>query len=74
MSKKTKLRIIAVASDVAAFLALVAAVPYELGELATIISPELKGWIAGIGATAALLLRLLKRFLPPSDTADKQGN
>lgn len=41
------------------FLTFLAALPYELGEVATIIPPEWKARLAVTSAIAALLLRVL---------------
>lgn len=46
------------------FLAIAAALPYELGDVATIIPPEWKARVAVAGAVAACLQRVLRPYLP----------
>lgn len=52
----------AVLSELTAFLTILAALPYELGEAAVILPPQLKPWVAGIGVFATLILRIIKRY------------
>lgn len=51
----------AVASEITAFLTILAALPYELGEVANILPPEWKKAVAIAGAFATLGLRIVKR-------------
>jgi len=48
--------------DITAALTVLAALPYELGQVTELIPAQLKPWVAGIGILATLALRLMKRF------------
>lgn len=69
MTPATRLRLVAIAGDVSTFLTIVAAIPYELGAAAEMLPPIWKQRIVAVGVFATLALRLLKRFMPPADTA-----
>lgn len=62
-----KTKLVGIASDLAAFLTVLAAIPYELGEAAQYLSPNAKAWIAGVGVFSTLGLRILKRIMEPSN-------
>lgn len=49
-------------SDITTGLTLLAALPYEIGQLGVIIPPDLKPWVTGAGLLATLALRLIKRW------------
>jgi hypothetical protein len=57
-----------VGSALTATLSLVAAAPYELGDIATIIPPEWKAKVFGWAAVATFILRVIKSV----NTKDKQ--
>jgi hypothetical protein len=65
MTPELRSRLLHVAADLSAFLTVLAAIPYELGEAAMYLTPEAKSWIAGIGVFSTLGLRILNRFLEP---------
>lgn len=65
-----KTKLVAIAGDISAFLTLLAAIPYELGEAAQYLPPNVKAWTAGIGVFATLGLRLLNRLLTPIPPKD----
>lgn len=55
-------------ADIASCIALLAAMPYELGQLATLFPPQWKPWLAGVGAAAAIFLRLYNARHPQPPT------
>lgn len=68
MSPAFKLKLIAIAGDIASFLTLLAAIPYELGPAAEMLPPKWKEWIVMVGVFATLGLRIIKRVTHPADT------
>ncbi len=60
----TKEKLLGIAGDISAFLTVLAALPYELGEAAEYLPPDAKAWIAGVGVFATLGLRIIKRLTP----------
>ena len=62
----------ALLSDLTATLTILAALPYELGEMANVLPPEWKKWVAIIGACATLGLRIVKRFQVRGEAAAKE--
>jgi len=64
-------RVVGILSEISSCLTLLAALPYELGDAANLMSPEWKVRIAGIGVFATLALRLWKRYLEPKPTEKK---
>lgn len=64
-----KTKLVGIASDIAAFLTVLAAIPYELGEAAQYLPPNAKAWIAGVGVFSTLALRILKRIMEPTDNS-----
>jgi len=61
-------RVVGVLGEFSAFLTLLAALPYELGDAANFLNPTVKTWVAGVGVFATLALRLWKRYLEPKST------
>jgi hypothetical protein len=72
MTLETRQKLIAIAGDISAFLTILAALPYELGEAATYLPPNAKAWVAGVGVFATLGLRILKRLVDTSPQAQVQ--
>jgi hypothetical protein len=53
-----------VLAALSSMLAIVAALPYELGEVSMIIAPEWKAKIAVAGAIATCIQRIFRPYLP----------
>lgn len=62
-------KLIAILGDISAFLTVLAAIPYELGEAAQYLSPNAKAWIAGVGVFSTLVIRIIGRILSPNQDA-----
>lgn len=58
-------KVVGVITELSAFLTLLSALPYELGDAASLLPPEAKKYVASIGVFATLALRLWKRYLEP---------
>lgn len=50
-------------SAVVAMLTVLAALPYELGDVATLIPASWKGYVATIGVFSTLALRIIRLFM-----------
>jgi hypothetical protein len=53
---------------IASVLTVLAALPYELGDVATIIPPSWKPHVALVGVIATVALRIIRPFLPSPNT------
>lgn len=62
MKLPTKAATIAILGDISLILAIVSAIPYELGDIALLVSPELKAKILAISAGSALTLKIIQRI------------
>lgn len=62
-------RITGILGDLTAFLSIIAVMPYEFGAIADLFPPDTKKWVAGAGAIATVVLRLIKRAQVPQVVA-----
>lgn len=60
-----------VASAITSSLTVLAALPYQLGEIAVLIPPDWKPWVAGIGLGATTILRIWNGAKPPTPPEEK---
>lgn len=63
MKLPTKSALVAILGDLTFVLTLLASAPYELGEVATLFSPDLKGKLTAIGAFATVALKVTQRAM-----------
>lgn len=62
MTDNSKQAMLGLWSDITAGLTLLAALPYELGDLGVVVPVQLKPWVTGAGIVATVTLRLIKRW------------
>lgn len=55
----------ALAATLTSALTILAVIPYQLGDLGTVIPPKYKGWIVVLGLVATTLLRSINAVKPP---------